>query len=116
MDVACNIVFTSGESLTLDGWDEISFLDEVPYIKKTYDGYDLQNDEVVYYEVLNNLTEHKFVGIKRKDPSDEMDFGGKIYAFEQYRNEGKDIEQRNEYLYVQTSAICTIAVNEQWQK
>lgn len=34
MDLACNIVFTSGESLTLDGRDEISFLDEVPYIKK----------------------------------------------------------------------------------
>lgn len=112
MDVACDIIFTSGESLVLDGSDEISFLDKVPYIEKTYDGYDLQNDEVVYYEVLNKLTEHKFVGIRRSDASDEMEFSGKIYAFEKYRNEGKDIEQRNEYLYVQTSAISTIAVHE----
>lgn len=114
MDVACDIVFTSGESITLDGSDEISFLDNVPYIVKTYDGYDLQNDEVVYYEVLNNLIEHNFVGIRRSDASDEMEFSGKIYAFKKYRNERKDNEQRNEYLYIQTSAISTIAVYEQW--
>lgn len=114
MDVACNIGFTSGEHLVLDGWDEISFLNEVPYIEATYDGYDLQKDELVYYEVLNKLKEHNFVGIRRKDPSDKLDFAGKVYAFEHYYNEGKDVNQRNEYLYVQTSAISTIAVHEQW--
>ena len=56
-----------------------------------FNGYDLQNDEHVYYEALNNLAKYNFVGIRRKDPSDKIDFAGKIYAFEHYYNEGKDL-------------------------
>lgn len=114
MDIACNIGFTSGEHLALDGWDEILFLNEVPYVEVSFVGYDLQKDEHVYYEALNNLAKYKFIGIRRKYPSDKLDFAGKVYAFEHYYNEGKDVDQRNEYLYIQTSAISTIAVHEQW--
>ena len=39
MDVACNIGFTSGEHLALDGWDEILFLNEVPYIEVSFNPY-----------------------------------------------------------------------------
>ncbi|WP_301420237.1 hypothetical protein [Mammaliicoccus lentus] len=116
MDHTCNIGFNDGTYLALDGWDEISFYNNVPNIEKTYSGYDLQREQVVYYEALNNLNEYNFIGIRRKHPSDELEFAGKKFAFEHYYNEGKDVDQLNETLYLQTSAITTIAVYEQWNE
>lgn len=116
MDIACNIGFTDGTHLALDGWDKILFLNEVPYVEVSFDGYDLQKDEHVYYQALNNLKAYPFVGIKRKDNNDRIEFAGKLYAFKNHHNGGKNIIEENDTLYLQTSAITTIAVYEQWKK
>lgn len=115
MDITCNIAFTDGTYITLDGYDEIYFYEILPYIRLTYRGYDLQNNQEVYYDVLNNLQNYPFIGIKRADSSDEMDFAGKKYAYKHYHSSTKNYDERNETLYVQTSAISTIAVYEQWK-
>lgn len=113
MDIACNIGFTDGTHLALDGYDIITFFNEVPEVEEYYTGYNLQQKEDVYYRVLNNLKTYPFVGIKRKDNSDRLEFAGKVYAFKNYYNDGEDIIEENDTLYLQTSAITTIAVYEQ---
>ncbi|WP_210129015.1 MULTISPECIES: hypothetical protein [unclassified Staphylococcus] len=114
MDVTCNIGFTDGTHLSLDGWDEILFIKEVPYVDASYTGYNLQNDEDSYYQAMNNLTEYPFIGIKRHDNSDELDFAGKKYVFSNHQPTIDKTFENNDILYVQSSAISTIAVYDQW--
>lgn len=116
MDIACNIGFTDGTHLPLDGYDKIKFYNEVPELEEYYTGYNLQQKEDVYYRVLNNLRTYPFVGIKREYNSDRLEFAGKVYAFKNYHNDGEVIIEENDTLYLQTSAITTIAVYEQWNK
>lgn len=111
MDITCNIGFTDGTHIALDGFDIITFLNEIPYAEKTYTGYDLQRDEDLYFEVLNNLKTYHFVGIKRKDNNDRLEFAGKVYAYKNYHNGGKDIIEENDTLYIQSSAVSTFAVH-----
>lgn len=116
MDIACNIGFTDGTHLALDGFDRIFFYTEIPNYELEYTAYSLQKDPLNYYGALNALVDYNFIGIKRNDNADEIEFAGKEYAFKNYHNGGKNIIEKNDILYLQTSSITTIAVYEQWNK
>lgn len=45
MDHACNIGFTDGTHLALDGYDEIFFYNEIPNIELEYTAYSLQREQ-----------------------------------------------------------------------
>lgn len=53
MDIACNVGLTSGEYITIDGFDELQFLDHVPYVEKSFIGGLLRSDKQNYYDALN---------------------------------------------------------------
>lgn len=116
MDHACNIGFTDGTYLALDGFDKIFFYNEIPNYELEYTMYSLQREQLNYIGALNALAQFKFIGIKRHDSADELEFAGKKYVYEHYYNNINQVDKSNEILYVKTSAISTIAVYEQWKK
>lgn len=42
MKVACSICFTDGSYIVVDGFDELLFLNEIPYVDASFTGYSLQ--------------------------------------------------------------------------
>lgn len=116
MDHAGNIGFTDGTYLALDGFDKIFFYNEIPNYELEYTMYSLQREQLNYIGALNALAQFKFIGIKRHDSADELEFAGKKYVYEHYYNNINQVDKSNEILYVKTSAISTIAVYEQWKK
>lgn len=116
MDHVCTIGFNDGSRLVIDGYDEIFFIKEVPYVDISFTGYDLQNDEYKYYLALNNLANHPYIGIKRHDNKHELEFAGKKYVYSNFAHSLNKSIENNEILYVQTSSVSTIVVYEQWSK
>ncbi|WP_432717660.1 hypothetical protein AAA448_04530 [Staphylococcus equorum] len=110
MKVACSICFTDGSYIVVDGFDELLFLNEIPYVDASFTGYSLQKDEFTYYKALNNLTKYCFIGINRNDKKDEIEFGGKKFVYSNYHESIGKIIDKHEILYIQTSAVSTIAV------
>ncbi|MCM3071117.1 hypothetical protein M3559_00430 [Staphylococcus equorum] len=106
MEITCSICFTDGSYIVVDKFDEILFLNQIPYVEASFKGYSLQKDEFTYYKALNNLSKYSFIGINRNDNKDEIEFGGKKFVYNDYH---KSID-KNEILYIQTSAVSTIAV------
>lgn len=111
MEITCNIAFSDGSYISVDGFDKIYFYNEIPLVETTYTGYSLQKDKDVYYRALNDLATHAFIGIKRNDNDNRLDYAGKAYAFKNYYPEQNDIIEENEILFLQTNTITTIVVH-----
>lgn len=110
MEVSSSICFTDGSYIVVDGFDELLFLNEIPYVDASFTGYSLQKDEFTYYKALNNLTKYSFIGINRNDKKDEIEFGGKKFVYSNYYESIDKTIDNHEILYIQTSAVSTIAV------
>lgn len=105
MEIVLNICISDGSEILVDGFDEISFYNEVPNSEIEHSGYSWEKD--YYYELLNALSTYNFIGIKRNDNKDVLDYRDHSFAFrnEQFR--------KNETLYLNTSTITTIiAINK----
>jgi hypothetical protein len=100
MDMVLEICVSDGSGIIIDGFDEISFYNDLPNVEITHSGYSWQRD--FYYELLNNLSKYKFIGVNRKDPNDELKYRNYSYAFKNSHFEG------NRPLLLQTNCITTI--------
>ncbi|MBE7354948.1 hypothetical protein INS17_00190 [Staphylococcus haemolyticus] len=114
MDHVLNIGLNSGDYIALDGFDEISFYNEIPNEEWSCSGYEIQRKEMAYYNALNGLAEYNFIGIKREDTNNDLQFLEKPYVYEHYYKNIDKTDSKNEILYLKTSSISTIAVYEQW--
>lgn len=105
MEIVLNICLSDGSEIGVDGFDTISFHNEVQNIEIIDSGYTWERD--LYLELLNNLAKYKFIGITRNDPKDDLVYREHHYA---YRNE---YSEKNKTLILQTSAVTTIiALNQ----
>lgn len=109
MDVVCNIALVDGTIITLDGFDKIHFYNEIPEPSVTYSAYDFDREKYNYYNAMNDLSKYPFVGIERKDNSDELVFANKSYAYNNYHKNADITLEANEVLYLQSSSVTTIA-------
>ncbi|MDQ0268922.1 hypothetical protein [Cytobacillus purgationiresistens] len=100
MDMVLNICISDGLEIIVDGFDDISFYNEIPNIEVTHSGYSWQKD--YYNELMNNLTRYKFIGIERNDSSHKMEYRTHSFAFKNTNFEG------NKPLILQTNCITTI--------
>ena len=72
MEIVLNICISDGSEILVDGFDEISFYNEVPNSEIEHSGYSWEKD--YYYELLNALSTYNFIGIKRNDDKDVLDY------------------------------------------
>lgn len=100
MDMVLKICVSDGTDIIVDGFDEISFYNELPVAETTYGGYSWQRD--YYNDLMNNLCKFNFIGISRKDDNDELKYRGHSFAF---RNKHFN---KNETLILMTNCITTI--------
>lgn len=100
MDMVLKICITDGSEIIIDGYDEISFSNELPNVEVTNSGYSWRED--FYLELLNSLIEYNFISIKRHDPKDRLEYREHSYAFENEHFE------KNLPLILQTKSISTI--------
>lgn len=100
MDMVLNICISDGSEIIVDGFDKISFYNEIPVPEVTHSGYSWQKD--FYNDLLNNLCKYRFISITRNDIDDELKYRNHSFAF---RN--KTIT-KNKPLILRTSVITTI--------
>ncbi|WP_107897952.1 hypothetical protein [Lysinibacillus mangiferihumi] len=100
MDMVLKICISDGSEIIVDGFDDISFYNEIPNIEVTHSGYSWQKD--YYYELLNNLSRFKFIAIERHDSNHRMEYKNHTFAFKNDNFEG------NKPLFLQTSCITTV--------
>lgn len=100
MDMVLNICISDGSEIIIDGFDTISFYNELPDVSVSYSGYSWRND--FYNDLMNNLCKFNFIGITRKSPSDILEYREHSFAF-QNQNFTK-----NETLILRTNCISTI--------
>lgn len=110
MEIVASLCFTDGSYITLDGFDEILFLNQIPYVDTAYSGYSLQKEKFTYYKALNNLNKYSFIGINRDDNENEIKFGGKKLVYSNHYDEINKTIENHEILYIKTTAISTIIV------
>lgn len=99
MDITLNICIADGSEILIDGFDEISFYNELPNAEVTESGYSWQGD---HDGLLNNLHKYNFIGISRHDPKDNLEYRSHSFAF-QNQNFTK-----NERLVLRTNCVTTI--------
>lgn len=100
MDMVLKICICDNSEIIIDGFDDISFYNEIPEAEVTHSGYSWQKD--YYHELLNNLSTFKFIAIKRSDSNHAMAYRNHSFAFKNANFEG------NKPLYLQTNCITTI--------
>lgn len=100
MDMVLKVCISDGSEIIVDGFDEISFYNELPYEDVTHSGYTWQKD--YYNELLNNLRTFNFISVKRNDPAHKMEYRKHTFAFKNSHFEG------NKPLILQTNCITTI--------
>lgn len=100
MDMVLNICISDGSETIVDGFDKISFYNELPIPEVTHSGYSWQRD--FYNDLLNNTYKYKFISITRNDVNDELKYRDHSFAF---RNKAIT---KNEPLILKTSSITTI--------
>lgn len=100
MDMVLKVVINDGETIIVDGFDEIIFYDEYPYNCDKDSGYCWHRDR--YEDLVNNLVKYNFIGIKRANPSDELKYRNLKFAFK------NDNFEENKLLLLKTSSVNMI--------
>lgn len=100
MDMVLNICISDGSEIIVDGFDKISFYTTLPEADITQSGYSWRNNH--YNELLNNLTKYNFIGVKRHDNKDTLEYRNHSYAYKNTHFED------NEPLILRTNCITTI--------
>lgn len=100
MDMVLKICIADGSEVILDGFDKLSFYNELPRVEASKSCYSWQREH--YLELLNNLSKYKFLGIERNDSNHRMEYRQHSFAFKNSEFEG------NEPFYLTTSTITTI--------
>ena len=116
MDHAGNLGLNDGSYITLDGFDKLYFYNEVPEVETSFTIYDLQRNEMSYYNAINCLAKYNFVGVEREYTNDEseLEIAGKKYVYANYYKSIDKTELHSEVVHLQTSAVSTIAIYNQW--
>ncbi|MDT2427689.1 hypothetical protein [Enterococcus avium] len=99
MDITLNICINDGSEILVDGFDKISFSNNVLKKTCTNTGYSWQKS---YPEILNAVVENKFLIFDRHDEKDSLEYRDHSFAF---RNE---ITEKNQPLILTTQSITTI--------
>jgi hypothetical protein len=100
MEIVLNICISDGSEILVDGFDTLSFYNELPNLEIESIGYEWERNN--YLDLLNNLKIYNFIGIQRSDPKDELVYRDHVFAFE------NDHAEKNSPIYLQTSSITTI--------
>lgn len=100
MDMVLNVCVSDGSEIIVDGFDKISFYNELPIAEVTHSGYSWQRN--FYNDLLNNLCKFNFISVTRNDVNDELKYRDHSLAF---RNKATT---KNEPLILMTSSITTI--------
>jgi len=100
MDMVLKVCIADGSEVILDGFDTLSFYNDLPAVEVSKSCYSWQKDH--YLELLNGLGKFKFLGIERNDSNHTMEYRNHSYAFKNSHFEG------NEPFYLNTSTITTI--------
>lgn len=99
VDLTLKICINDGSEILVDGFDLIGFTNDVFLMEELHSGYTWQKN---YPQILNIMSNHKFLIFKRHDPKDDLKYRGHLYA---YKNERF---QKNEDLILNTCSINTI--------
>lgn len=94
------ICISDGESVIVDGFDKITFYNELPIPEVVKSGYSWRKDS--FFDLLNGLAKYRFIEIKRHDNKDNLEYQNHSFAF---KNENF---KENNPLILQTSCITTI--------
>ncbi|MGW6384549.1 hypothetical protein [Peribacillus butanolivorans] len=100
MDMVLKVCISDGSEIIVDGFDEISFYNELPNIDVSHSGYSWQRES--YNELLNNLIIYNFISIKRHDSKDRLEYRNHTFAFKNSNFQG------NVPLTLQTKSVTTI--------
>ncbi|NHM92084.1 MULTISPECIES: hypothetical protein [Staphylococcus] len=116
MDHAGNLGLNDGSYITLDGCDKLHFYNEIPNEEISFSTYELQKDEMIYHHAINCLAQYNFVGVERNftNAESELEIAGKKYVYEHYYENIDKVDSHNEIAYLQTLAVSTISIYNQW--
>lgn len=94
------ICISDGNTIIIDGFDEISFYNKLPIAEITRSGYSWQKDH--YNELMNKLCAFNFIGISRHEPKNELSYQKHSFAFQ-----NEDFSS-NKTMFLRTNCITTI--------
>lgn len=100
MDRVLSVCISDGSEIVIDGFDEISFYNEISTKEVSNSGYSWQRD--FYHDLLNNLSKFNFISIKRSDAAHKLEYRNHAYAFHNQNF------SENKPIYLQTNCITTI--------
>lgn len=100
MDMVLQVCISDGSEIIIDGFDKISFYNELPSVEVTQSGYSWQRDS--YDDLLNNLSKYNFMEVSRHDNNDELKYRDYSFAFKNQHF------SKNKPLILTTSSITTI--------
>lgn len=100
MDMVLQVCISDGSEIIIDGFDEISFYNELPNAEVTQSGYSWQRNN--YNDLLNNLRSYNFIEISRHDNIDELKYREHSFAFKNQHF------SKNKPLILTTNSITTI--------
>lgn len=98
LDITLKVCLVDGTDILVDGFDKLSFTNELPTAEITNSGYSWQKD---YDELLNNTDRYAFLTIQRSD-YDNLEYRQKSYVFK-----NSEFKSKKPFTF-RTTAIVTI--------
>lgn len=99
MEITHEICFSDGESVVVDGFDKLTFYNDLNDVGKSATGYHWQRN---HGDLMNCLVENKLFSLQRANDNDELSYRNNSFAF----NNGTF--SQNEPLIMTTNAVTTI--------
>lgn len=99
MDIVLKICVSDGSEILVDGFDEISFHNQLPYTDLADSGYSWRKN---HDDLLNCLTKYNFIKLLRHEEKNDLEYKNHIFAFTN-QNVSKNVP-----LTLTTNSITTI--------